>query len=230
MEKDVSKNYEIATLLKEISNEITVASQAYFAWKSIHHLASKDSSIHKAIDLNALSWNIILHSLQATFFISIGRIFDTDPQSCSMHLLFRQCKISIKEFEKSSLGKRRIKEAGKKPDYLSDLLDRAYEPKQSDFSSLKKHVSRVQKIYEKHYRPVRHKIFAHKDSSHISDTSLLFIGTTKVNAEDILKTLYKVERVIWSLYTNGKKTEFDCWKLKEEEDILKDIESLLQKL
>jgi len=229
-EKEVPKNYEIAALLEEINNEITVAAQAYFAWKSIHNIASKDSSIHKAINSNALSWNIILHSLQSTFFISIGRIFDTNPQSCSIHLLFSQCKKSINEFEKSGLGKRRIIEAGKEPDYLSDFLKNAYEPKPSDFSSLKKNVSRVQKIYEEHFRPVRHKVFAHKDSDHISDTSLLFAGTTIADAEDILGTLYKVERVIWDLYTNGHEMNFSYWELKEEEYILENIESLLKKL
>lgn len=229
-EKEVPKNYEIATLLEEINNEITVAAQAYFAWKSIHNLASKDSSIHRAINPNALSWNIILHSLQSTFFISIGRIFDTNPQACSIHLLFRQCIKSIKEFEKSSLGNRKIKEAGKTPDYLSEYLNKAYEPKPSDFSSLKTNVSRVQKIYEEHFRPIRHKVFAHKDSDHISDTSLLFAGTTIADAEDILSTLYKVERVIWDLYTNGHKMNFGYWELKEEEYIVKDIESLLKKI
>jgi len=229
-EKAVPKHYEIKALLDEISGEIIVASQAFYAWKSIHNFASKDNTLHKAINSNALSWNIFLHSLQATFFISLGRIFNTNPQSCSIHFLFRYCKNNIKEFEKDSLKKRRIKEAGKEPDYLSDFLKKAYEPTQSDFKSLKKEVTRVQNIYETHFRPVRHKIFAHKDSDHISDTSLLFAGTTIKDAENILETLHKVERVIWDLYTNGKQMNFDYWELKEEEYILKDTESLLKKL
>jgi len=88
------KEFEIDDILKEIDKEITVAAQAFFAWKSIHNIASKDKIIKKAINENASSWNIFLHSLQATFFIAIGRIFDTNPQSCSIHLLFRQCKNS----------------------------------------------------------------------------------------------------------------------------------------
>ncbi len=111
-EREVLKHYEIATLLNAISIEITVAAQSFFAWKSINNTASNDSSIHKSINSNALSWNIILHSLQTTFFISIGRIFDTNSQSCSIHLLFRQCKKSIKDFEKYSICKRKIKEMG----------------------------------------------------------------------------------------------------------------------
>ena len=74
-EKAEPKHYEIKALLDEISGEIIVASQAFYAWKSIHNFASKDNTLHKAINSNALSWNIFLHSLQATFFISLGRFF-----------------------------------------------------------------------------------------------------------------------------------------------------------
>jgi len=207
----------IDKLLKEIDNEITVAAQAFFAWKSIHNVASKEKNIEKALNANALSWNIFLHSLQATFFIAIGRIFDTNPQSCSIHLLFRQCKNTIEEFSKYSLSQRRTEEAGGvKPAYLDDFIDKAYEPKPTDFKKLKKNVSRIQKNYEQHFRPVRHKVFAHNDSDYISNTSALFSGATIEDAEDILRTLYKVERVIRDLYTNGKEMNFGYWELEED--------------
>ena len=64
-------------------------------------------------------------------------------------------------------------------------------------------------IRESEERPLMH-----KDSDHIADTSLLFSGTTIDGAEDILETLYKVERVIWDLYTNGHKMNFGYWELK----------------
>lgn len=229
--KEDSKDFEIDELLKEIDKEITVAAQAFFAWKSIHNVASKDENIHKSLNTNALSWNIYLHSLQATFFIVIGRIFDVNPQSCSIHLLFRQCKNSIGKFSKSSLEQRRIVGAGgTRPDYLDTFLKTVYEPTQADFKNLKKNVSRVQKCYEEKFRPIRHKVFAHNDSEYIDNPGDLFSEATVDDAEDILKTLYKVERVIWDLYTNGKKMNFGYLELKEEEYILKDTESLLKKI
>jgi hypothetical protein len=229
--KEETKNFGIDELLKEINSAITVAAQAFFAWKSIHNVASKDKSIEKALNTNALSWNICLYSLQATFFIAIGRIFDTNPQSCSIHLLFRQSKNSIEQFNKSSLKQRRIEKAGGvEPEDLDAFIDQVYEPKPIDFKKLKKNVSRVQEIYEQHFRPVRHKVFAHNDSDHISNPSALFSGATIDDAEDILNTLYKVERVIWDLYTTGKKMNFGYWELEEEDYILKDIESLLDKI
>lgn len=135
------KNFEIDELLIEIDKEITVAAQLFFAWKSIHNVASKDAKITKAINNNALLWNIYLHSLQTTFFISIGRIFDVNLQLCSIHLLFRQCENNIMKFNKSSFEQRKINEAGgKRPDYLDTFLLTVYEPKQADFKNLKKNV------------------------------------------------------------------------------------------
>lgn len=229
--EDQAKDFKINELLNKIDNEITVAAQAFFAWKSIHNVVSKDKSIKKTLNKNALSWNICLHSLQTTFFIAIGRIFDINPQACSIHMLFRQCKNSIEEFSKSSLRQRRIDESGGfEPDYLNDFLNKVYEPKTTDFKKLKKNVSSVQKIYKQHFRPIRHKIFAHNDSDYISNPSTLFSGATIDDAEKILNTLYKVERTIWDLYTNGKKMNYGYWELKEEDYILKDIESLLKKI
>lgn len=225
------KYFEINELLKEIDKEITVAAQAFFAWKSIHSVAAKDKNIVKAINTNALSWNIYLHSLQTTFFIAIGRIFDVNPQSCSIHLLFRQCTENIEKFHKSSLEQRKIDEAaGVRPDYLNTFLQNVYEPKEADFKKLKKNVSRVQKCYEDKFRRIRHKVFAHNDSEYIANPGDLFANATIDDAEDILNTLYKVERVIWDLYTNGKEINLGYWELKEEEYILKDTESLLKKI
>ena len=41
------KDFEIDELLKEIDKEITVAARAFFAWKSIHSVASKDQKIKR---------------------------------------------------------------------------------------------------------------------------------------------------------------------------------------
>ena len=229
-ETTMTERVEIESILKEIHCEIALASQAFFAWKAIHNTASKDSSIHSSLNSNSLSWNIILHSLQATFFIAVGRIFDTDARSCSIHFLFRLCKDNIEAFSKTELKQRRMIGKNQEPDYLDDFIERAYKPQKSDFTSLKKEVTRVQNIYEKKFRTIRHKLFAHKDIDHIADTSALFKGTTIGDAEEILQTLYKVEKAIWALYTNGHTIDLDTWTLKEEEHILKDMKSLLNKI
>ena len=82
---------DIKEILDMFHQELTLACQSFFAWKSIHNIVSADKEIFKSINTNALSWNLLLHSLQATFIITIGRIFDTDPNSFSVHKVFRCC-------------------------------------------------------------------------------------------------------------------------------------------
>ena len=124
------------------------------------------------------------------------------------------------------MRKRRLGGSKEIPDWLDDYVQNAYEANPSDFKNLKKEVNKVQKIYEDIYRPIRHKIYAHKDSDHISDTSGLFQETSIGQAEQILSTLYQAKMVIQSLYDNGRKTTIDSWELNEEKYVHKDIESI----
>lgn len=210
--------------------ELTLACQAFFAWKSVHNLSSGDRKIYDAINGNVLSWNLILHSLQATFFITLGRIFDTNPNSFSVHKVFRCCKKEINQFNKESLRARRLKNAKEIPNWLDDYINDAYEAKVSDFNKLKKDVYKMQRTYEDIYRPIRHKIFAHKDTDHLSNSGGLFKETTIGQVEIILKTLYQAKMVIRSLYDNGRLRRRESFEFKEEEYVYKDIKSLLSKL
>lgn len=221
---------DIKAILDMFHLELTLACQSFFAWKTIHNLASADKKIFNSINRNALSWNLILHSLQATFFITIGRIFDTDPSSFSVHKVFRCCKKEIQEFNKDNLRARKLRDSKEIPDWLDGYIEEAYEAKPADFNKLKKEVNKVQKVYDEIYRPIRHKIFAHKDSEYLSNTSGLFQETSIVQAEKILTTLYQAKMSIQHLYNNGKLSAIEYWKLNEEEYVHKDIESLLSKI
>ena len=221
---------DIKAILDMFHLELTLACQSFFAWKTIHNLASADKKIFNSINRNALSWNLILHSLQATFFITIGRIFDTNPSSFSVHKVFRCCKKEILEFNKDNLRTRRLGDSKEIPDWLDGFIEEAYEAQPADFNKLKKEVNKVQKVYEEIYRPIRHKIFAHKDSEHLSNSSGLFQETSIGEAEKILTILYQAKMSIQHLYDNGKLSAIDYWKLNEEEHVHKDIESLLNKI
>lgn len=66
------------SLLKEFRGEVNVAATSFYAWKNINNLAANDQALFQALQRNALSWNIIAHALQITFFTSLGRLFDRD--------------------------------------------------------------------------------------------------------------------------------------------------------
>ena len=81
---------DIEELYKEFQSEINAACWSFYAWKNIKDIAVDDKIVYRALNRNALSWNIILYSLQSTFFIAIGRLFDIDGKTFSVHTFLRR--------------------------------------------------------------------------------------------------------------------------------------------
>ena len=108
---------DIEKLYKEFQSEVNVACWSFYTRENIHNIAAGDKKVHRALNRNPLLWTIILYSLQSTFFITIGRLFDTDKRSFSVDTFLRACIKNIDQFSKDALRERRTKgsEADKLP-------------------------------------------------------------------------------------------------------------------
>ena len=207
---------DIAGLMTEYANEVNIATSSFFTWKSINN-TGQASKFLWALNKNALTWNIIVHSLQVTFFIAIGRIFDKNDRSLTVHRFLAECKASIDQFSKGALEKRRLDDAhGVRPDYLDDYLKTAYEPTSSDFSHLEGIAAKWADIYHKKYAPVRHKIVAHKDFATIGSGSALFANTNIGEFEEMLGALDRIGKVVWQLHANARLIKLEDYKFDEE--------------
>jgi hypothetical protein len=221
---------DIEQLLKTFRIEVATASQAFYAWKSINNIAFSSTKIHDALNKNALSWNIITHSLQSTFFITLGRLFDTDGDSFSVHAFLRACIDNIDQFSKDALRTRKMKDQnGHEPPWLNQYIKDAYVPLKKDFLILRGETSKKQKLYEDIYRPIRNQIIAHKDKLTIDNIDELFSKTKTEQIEDILQFLYQIEMVVFNLLANGKITQLGNSTSDEETYVHKDIKDLLIK-
>ena len=222
---------EIEELYKEFESEVNVACWSFYTWKNIHNVAAGDKKIHHALNRNPLSWNIILYSLQCTFFITIGRLFDTDRRSFSVHTFLRKCSENADQFSKDSLRKRRIKgyEADK-PSWLDEFIEKSYQPNKEDFLKLKGEVSKRQKLYNSIYKPIRHEIFAHKDIERIKYVDILFKKVKIDEIQDLLYSLYQIKMIIRELLENGIWEKIGYYPFNEEKFVIKDIEGLLDKI
>ena len=196
---------DIEELYKEFQSELNTACWSFYTWKNIHNIAAGDKKVHHALNRNPLSWTIILYSLQSTFFITIGRLFDTDGRSFSVHTFLKQCIENVDQFSKDALRKRRTKgfEADK-PSWLDEFIEKSYQPNKEDFLKLKGEVSKRQKRYELIYRPIRHKVFAHKEFKEIKCIDELFKKAKIGEMQDLLSFLYQIERIIFQLLYNGR--------------------------
>ena len=222
---------DIEKLYKEFQSEVNVACWSFYTWKNIHNIAAGDKKVHHALNRNPLSWNIILYSLQSTFFITIGRLFDTDKRSFSVHTFLRKCIENIDQFSKDALRKRRMKGSeADKPSWLDEFIEKSYQPNKEDFLKLKDEVSKRQKQYESIYKPIRHKIFAHKDLKNIKCVDILF-GKAKIGEiQGILYFLYQIKIIIRELLENGIWKKIGYYSFNEEEFVIKDIAGLLDKI
>jgi hypothetical protein len=221
----------VKSLLDEYANEVHITASSFFAWKSINNLAAADGKIYQALQANALSWKIIAHSLQITFFTALGRIFDRDSRSLTVRSFLGNCKEKIGEFSKAALEARRLSDShGGRPEYLDDYLKCVYVPNLADFEALDCEVDRHAELYHRNYAPIRHKLIAHKDIEAIGARDTLFARTNVGEVEQILNFLYQIHRVVTELHNNGRLTKLHDHKIPEERYIREDVEKLLSKL
>ena len=221
----------IEELLKEYRSEVYVATSCYFAWKSINNLGANDPKLFQALQRNALSWNLIVHSLQITFFSALGRLFDQDTRSLTARTFVSKCEAELDQFGKSAFETRRLAgNHGVRPDYLDGYMAGVYEPVAADFQKLGIAIAPWEKLYKSNYQPIRHKLIAHKDIATIGGKESLFAKTNIGEIEEILKGLYQVAAVVEQLINNGKMSNLVDHNLCEDEHVRKDLESLLSKI
>jgi hypothetical protein len=213
------------------SGEVTNATWSFFVWKSFNNVVSVDRDIYRAINENALSWNIINHSLQSTFFITLGRLFDIDGDAFSVHSLLRCCIAHIDQFSLDNLRQRKIKgNDGKEPDWLEGYMADAYQPVVEDFQRLRGEVSKQQKIYEEIHRPIRHRVIAHKEVDSIENVGELFGKTNIGQIQDFINFLHQIQNIVFDLLFNGTLNSIGHYRFTEDERAHRDVESLLNRL
>src|ERR1035438_6532022 len=160
-------------LYKYFSKEYMIAVQSYYAWKLINNTASRNSNIYNAINENAITWNIILYSLQSTYFIALRRIFDNDEKSLSAESLLNSCIENISEFGKDKIAERKIDANAEKPEWLDKYLEGVYQIEQKDIQNLIDELLKQKEIFIKKFKPIINKVFAHRSEEHTSELQSL---------------------------------------------------------
>ncbi|MDF5696582.1 hypothetical protein P3736_24295 [Vibrio parahaemolyticus] len=215
--------------LKEYSNEIVTLTRTYFIWKCINTMASKDEEILKSMNHTPSTWNAILHSLQTTMFISLGRIFDIDDEAFSIHKFVKFCADNFEQFGRCELRKRKMAGHEEPPKWLEGYLNTAHFPKKEEFLRLRGEVAKKCKVYESTYKPIRHKLMAHKDFSAIGSADSLFSKTNITELEEIISFCNQIKLVIRQQYDNGRKMNLSSEMAFDDEDSMaeKEVKKIL---
>ena len=207
-----------------------IAVQSYYAWKLINNTASRNSNIYNAINENAITWNIILYSLQSTYFIALRRIFDNDEKSLSAESLLNSCIENISEFGKDKIAERKIDANAEKPEWLDKYLEGVYQIEQKDIQNLIDELLKQKEIFIKKFKPIINKVFAHSDIKYLDNSNSLFVDVKIADIEEILNFLFQIDMILFDLFHNGRFQQVGSYHFKEEEFLLKDVNQLLNKI
>jgi len=222
---------EMEKLLNEFRGEVTNATWSFFVWKEINNIASGDREIYQSLNKNAVSWNMITHSLQSNFFITLGRLFDVDGDAFSIHAFLRSCIKNIDQFSKESLRGRKLRESrGEYPDWLDEYIENAYTPTEDDFHRLRGETSKIHKQYEDIYRPIRNKVIAHKEKASLGNVEELFEKTNIGQIESFMFHLVQIQEIVFQLLYNGRLTQIGDHKFDEEEYVMSDVRALMERI
>lgn len=222
---------QIERLHQHFQAEVGTAAKAFFLWKAINNLASEDEEIYRGLNEQAFSWSILTHSLQTTFFIVLGRLFDTDGDAFSVHAFLRTCIENIGQFNKDALRKRKLAvSGGVVPEWLDEYMESVYVPEEKDFQIMRGELSKRQKQYEAVYRPIRNMVVAHKDAATLENVEALFGKTDVTEIEALLCFLHQIQEAVFQLLHNGRLTKIGDHCFGEEEYVVRDIHALLERL
>ncbi|MFG6179588.1 hypothetical protein ACGTN6_20305 [Halomonas sp. THAF12] len=217
--------------LKLYQDEVATATWTFYAWKHLNNIGSNDRAVRRGLNRNAATWNVITHSLQTTFFITIGRLFDIDGDAFSVHAFLRFCIENVDQFDAQHIRERKMTDQnGIEPDWLEDYMGRVYEAKEEDFQRLRGEVAKRQKRYEEIYRPIRNKVMAHKEVASLSNVTEIFGRTNIGEIQDFLTLFGQVENIIFDLMHNGKLRKIGEYPLREEQRMEEDVTSLLDRI
>jgi AbiU2 len=190
--------------LEVFRTEAEAGTQFFYAYLTVHAVAGDDSSVHRVLNTAPLFWNTALGALQTATFIALGRGFDQNsPHNIDRVLGTAQRHPEI--FDKAALAKRKQGSSKVRPDWLDEYLEGAHVPKPADFRRLRTYVKEKRKIYDRSYRDLRHKVYAHKELSERAAVEALFARTNIRELERLFAFLNSFHETMWQLFFNGRK-------------------------
>jgi hypothetical protein len=191
--------------LEILRTEAQEAAQHLYAYVAIHATMAQHSEVATLLNTAALFWNTTLRALQTSALIALGRVFDDDKNSHGVTRLLRLALGNQQIFTLDALAVRRQGNSPTRPNGLDEYLSNAYAPVPADFEWLQQKVDEHKAIYDKNYKPLRNKIFAHKDIHSNAMVQKLLARTNIRELQTVTLFLQSVYSALWELYFNGMK-------------------------
>lgn len=186
--------------LQAFENDVDVAIQCFYTWLTVDATARKSRKVYDMLNRNAGFWVLAMDSIHANSLIALGRIFDTDKRTHNVRRLLNLTEANISLFSKDSVRLRKKKvlaNASHLEFFMSDVQD----PRSSDLKRLRSFVDRRREVYERCYKQLRDKRYAHRERTDIS------VLAEKANTQELgrlISDLHLLHGVLWHWLRNGR--------------------------
>lgn len=191
--------------LELFRTEAEGAIQYYYGWQTIHAVAAENEAVFRLLNEAPLFWNTTLGALQTAALAALGRVFDPDQRNHNVNRLLALAGANLDIFSKKALAERKRKASANADQWLDEYLRGVYEPTTDDFRRLKRHIAVRRKICEERYRPLRHRVFAHRGVATRAEVGELFAQTNIRELQQLLVFLGRLHEALWQLFFNGHK-------------------------
>jgi hypothetical protein len=161
--------------LEIFRTEEETAQQCFFCYLSIRDLAGRDADVIRIMNVTPLFWVTAHHTMLLATFVILGRIFDQKSQH-NIDTLISATSRNIEIFSMKALAARKEAAGLSKPDAAAYVVDK-HALNADDVRTLRRQIAHWRRVYETRYRVIRHKVFAHKGLSNISEVNALLAKT-----------------------------------------------------
>ena len=186
-----------------LRDEVTEATHSYYAYKTINDFAAEDERHLRQINEVSDFWIITQRALYSTFMVTIGRIFDRDKRSFSIHRLLDQVVAYPDRFSKSALAERKRRQPGFQKEWIDEYVKEAWVPSAAELHRFRDALAPSRAKYDEIYKHLRHKAIAHSDMDR--DAIKALIDRSRYDdVEDILSVLNDLLNCLHDLWYNGR--------------------------
>ena len=196
---------DFVTQLENFRQEAYVAALYVYSDMAVQHAASGSKTSVAQLNRTPSFWSAHAAACQTGAYMCLGRVFD-DKSKFNIDALINAFAARLGQFSRQALGERK-KDAFLPQDSwrLSAYSDQAHYPTETDVAYLRRRVATYRAIYEKGFKPARHKYLAHREK-HTPEQVAEVFGRAKVR--DIWRMVVFLEALYTALseqWTNGRR-------------------------
>ena len=179
------------------------AAWAHYTGAYINEAAKQSPVVIERLNHNARFWNYQIDSLQCSFFMALGRLFDPSSDALTMakllNLFGQQCDTLL---SRAALAKRK-RQAGLSHDAVAEYMAGVTADPRKVLKRLRKYLAPARELYNVKYLDVRNKVFGHAVAHHTFQTDILYSQTNFIEVDQLLYEIHEVLAGLFQLMHDG---------------------------